>query len=105
MKKELTKFFEYMNAGLPIICSNFPVWKDFVETHECGIAIDPTKDEEIREAITFLQENPEEAKRMGENGKKAVMNELNWGTQEKKLVDWYVELLSIEKPKQEGIDV
>ncbi|WP_369693580.1 glycosyltransferase [Lentibacillus sp. CBA3610] len=29
-KKELTKFFEYMNAGLPVLCSNFPVWKEFV---------------------------------------------------------------------------
>src|SRR5699024_964697 len=47
MKKELTKFFEYMNAGLPIICSNFPVWKQFIETYECGIAVDPFDEEAI----------------------------------------------------------
>lgn len=106
MRKELTKFFEYMNAGLPIICSDFPVWKKFVETHECGIAVDPNNNEEIKEAIQYLQNHPEEAKRMGENGKKAVLEELNWGTEEKKLINWYYELLQIgENIKQEGIDV
>lgn len=103
MRKELTKFFEYMNAGLPIICSDFPVWKKFVETYECGIAVNPNDDEAIKEAILFLQHNPEEAKRMGENGKKAVLEELNWKTEEKKLLDWYHELLHMEK-KQEGMD-
>lgn len=103
LRKELTKFFEYMNAGLPIICSDFPVWKKFVETYECGIAVNPNDDEAIKEAILFLQHNPEEAKRMGENGKKAVLEELNWKTEEKKLLDWYHELLHMEK-KQEGMD-
>ena len=103
MRKELTKFFEYMNAGLPIICSDFPVWKKFVETYECGIAVNPNDDEAIKEAILFLQHNPEEAKRMGENGKKAVLEELNWKTEEKKLIDWYCKLLHMEK-KQEGMD-
>jgi glycosyltransferase involved in cell wall biosynthesis len=93
-KKELTKFFEYMNAGLPIICSDFPVWKDFIENYECGIAVDPNKDEEIKQAIQYLKNHPEEARQMGENGKKAVQEHLNWKTQEEKLVTWYDELLN-----------
>lgn len=107
MKKELTKFFEYMNAGLPVICSDFPVWKKFIETYECGIAVDPNDDEAIKQAISYLKENPEEAKKMGENGKQAVTEELNWGTEEEKLISWYQELLQIESQskKQKGIDV
>src|SRR5699024_12254929 len=73
MKNELTKFFQYMNAGLPIICSDFPVWKQFIETYECGIAVNPASESEIKEAIDYLRNNPDEAYRMGENGKKAVM--------------------------------
>lgn len=107
MKKELTKFFEYMNAGLPVICSDFPVWKKFMETYQCGIAVDPNDNAAIKQAITFLKNNPEEARQMGENGKKAVLEELNWGTEEKKLIAWYHELLQLEdtSKRQEGIDV
>ncbi|HEX6593677.1 MAG TPA: glycosyltransferase [Bacillota bacterium] len=94
MKKELTKFFEYMNAGLPIICSDFPVWKQFVETYECGIAVDPTNDAEIKEAIDYLRTHPDEAHQMGKNGKKAVMETLNWHSEEKKLITWYDQLLN-----------
>jgi glycosyltransferase involved in cell wall biosynthesis len=96
-----------MNAGLPAICSDFPVWKNFIETYQCGIAVDPHNDEAIKAAITFLQENPEEAKQMGENGKKAVQEELNWGTEEQKLIAWYKELLQIDEQsiRQEGLDI
>src|SRR5699024_8202143 len=41
MKQELAKFFEYMNAGIPVICSDFPVWKAYVERYECSIAVNP----------------------------------------------------------------
>ncbi|WP_042143753.1 glycosyltransferase [Paucisalibacillus sp. EB02] len=94
MKKELTKFFEYMSAGLPVLCSDFPVWKNFIETYQCGIAVDPYNDEEIKKAIDYLKSHPEEAKKMGENGKKAVLLSLNWNVEEKKLVSWYEELLT-----------
>ena len=40
-EKELTKFFEYMAAGLPIICSDFPVWRELVERHRLGLCVDP----------------------------------------------------------------
>src|SRR5699024_2123598 len=65
MKKELTKFFEYMNAGLPIICSNFPIWKKFIKTYQCGIAVDPANDDEIKQALETLRENPDLAIQMG----------------------------------------
>ncbi|WP_085506204.1 glycosyltransferase [Thalassobacillus devorans] len=102
MKKELTKFFEYMNARLPVICSDFPVWKEFIEKHECGIAVDPYDDEAIRNALDYLRAHPEEAKQMGENGKKAVMEELGWQTQEQKLISWYQRLLGEQPAKMEG---
>lgn len=93
-KKELTKFFEYMQAGLPIICSDFPVWKNFVNEHRCGIAVDPNNDEEVLNAIKYLQDHPEQAAKMGSNGQNVVKQELNWGTQEKVLLSWYAKLLA-----------
>lgn len=93
MKKELTKFFEYMNAGLPIICSNFPVWKEFIDTYQCGITVDPFNEEEIKQAITTLKENPALAYEMGENGRRAIVEELNWDVEKSKLLRWYNELI------------
>ncbi|MDE5415811.1 glycosyltransferase [Alkalihalobacterium chitinilyticum] len=96
-KKELTKFFEYMSFGLPIICSNFPVWKAFVEQHACGIAVDPTNEAEIQRAITYLKDNPAEALQMGQNGRKAVLEQLNWDKEKEKLILWYDELRKEDK--------
>src|SRR5690625_1864573 len=92
-KKELTKFFEYMNAGLPIVCSDFPVWKQFINKYECGITVDPYNETEIKNALNTLRDNPNLAYEMGENGRQAVVDELNWEVEERKLLQWYDELI------------
>lgn len=93
MKKELTKFFEYMNVGLPIICSDFPSWKDFVEQHQCGIAVNPYNKEEINAAIEKLRNDPQLNEKMGNNGRKVVREKLNWKIEEQKLLEWYEQLI------------
>lgn len=93
MKKELTKFFEYMTAGIPIICSNFPKWKEFIDKYKCGIVVDPNNFNEIQKAIAYLRENEHDALEMGNNGKKAILEMLNWETEEKKLIKWYKSLV------------
>ena len=87
-----TKIFEEMMAGLPVICTNFTLWKEFVERYQCGICIEPTDVDAIAAAIRYLLQHPEEARRMGENGRRAVQKEFNWGVEEKKLLDLYNEL-------------
>ncbi len=83
------KMFEYISAGIPIITSNFPLWKDIVEGNNCGITVDPNSPIEIANAIDYLIENEDIAKVMGENGKKAVMEKYNWSIEEKKLIKLY----------------
>lgn len=96
-KKELTKFFEYMLAGIPIICSDFPVWRTFVERYGCGVTVDPDDPAAIREVIADLHANPEFVEQMGKCGKAAVTNELNWSKEAEKLVALYESLMSGEK--------
>lgn len=88
-----TKIFEEMMAGLPVVCTNFLLWKEFVDRYQCGICVDPANVDEIADAIRYLLDNPEEAKRMGENGRRAVKEEFNWGVEEKKLLALYEDIL------------
>ena len=87
------KMFEYMSAGVPVIGSNFPLWKDIIEGNQCGLCVNPLDPEAIAKAIDFLVDNPEEAERMGRNGQYAVYEKYNWAIEEKKLFKLYDELL------------
>lgn len=77
------KIFEYMEAALPIICTDYELWKNIVDKYNCGICIQPGDTKQIYEAISFLLNNPEEAYRMGQNSRRAVENEFNWQTHQK----------------------
>ena len=83
------KMFEYMSAGVPVIGSNFSLWKEIIETNNCGICVDPDDPEQIANAIDYLATHPNEVKRMGQNGISAVRNKYNWSIEEKKLFEFY----------------
>ncbi|MDJ0696057.1 glycosyltransferase family 4 protein [Mastigocoleus sp. MO_188.B34] len=88
------KMFEYMSAGIPVIASNFPLWKEIIEGNKCGICVDPMNPKAIAKAIQWIVDNPNEAKRMGENGRKAVEEKYNWENEADKLRALYKELQS-----------
>lgn len=86
------KMFEYMSAGLPVIASNFPLWREIIEGNDCGLCVDPLDPQAIADAIDYLVEHPEIARRMGENGRKAVRERYNWSMEERKLIALYERL-------------
>ncbi|WP_339226795.1 glycosyltransferase family 4 protein [Oceanobacillus sp. FSL K6-2867] len=87
------KMFEYMSAGIPVIASNFPLWKEIIEGNNCGICVDPFNVDEIATAIQWVLDNPDEAEKMGENGRNAVERKYNWETESKKLIKVYSSLV------------
>ncbi|MEO9884622.1 MAG: glycosyltransferase [Balneola sp.] len=93
-KKQLTKFFEYMAAGLPIIYTDFPAWKSFLEPLNVGIAVAPGDFSKIKEAVLRLRNENELRKQMGENGRKAILDIYNWEKEEEKLLTLYSTLTS-----------
>jgi len=88
------KMFEYMSAGLPVIASNFPLWRDIIEGNDCGVCVNPLDPSAIRDAIQYLLDHPDEAQRMGKNGRQAVEEKYNWETEAQKLKSLYAELLA-----------
>ena len=87
------KIFEYMSAGLPIVCSNFLLWKKIIENNNCGICVDPLNVKDIGKAIQFFIDNPIKAEQMGRNGRKAIEQTYNWSIEEKKLLELYKSIL------------
>jgi glycosyltransferase involved in cell wall biosynthesis len=88
------KMFEYMSAGLPIVTSNFPLWREIVEGNQCGLCVNPLNSKEIGGAIKYIIEHPREAEEMGMNGRKAVEEKYNWKIEERKLLNIYKEISS-----------
>lgn len=83
------KLFEYMAAGLPVICSDFPLWKQIVEENGCGICVNPEDTDQIAEAVKYLLENQELAKEMGDRGQKAAEKKYQWSTEGRRLIKLY----------------
>ncbi len=92
-KAQPNKLFEYMSAGLPVIASDFPLWRDIVGETECGILVDPTDPEAIASALCWIFEHPEEAEAMGNRGRAAIESRFNWSTEFTKLHNLYQRLL------------
>lgn len=83
------KIFEYMSAGVPVIGSDFPLWKDILEADECGICVDPMQPEQLSGAINLLLNDPALAEKMGNNGRQMVRQKYNWESEKVKLIELY----------------
>jgi glycosyltransferase involved in cell wall biosynthesis len=86
------KMFEYMAAGIPVIASDFPRWREIVEGADgkpCGLCVDPCDPPAIAAAIDYLAGHPDIARRMGDNGRTAVRARYNWRSESTKLIDFY----------------
>ncbi len=83
------KLFEYMSAGIPVVASHFPLWRELIEGANCGLCVDPANPRAIAEAIDWVFDNPEEAAQMGRRGRAAIEEGLNWETQAEELLAFY----------------
>ena len=87
------KLFEYMCYSLPVICTDFTLWKEIIDKYKCGIYVNPNSIDEIRSAVKYLVENRAEAYQMGQNARRAVIEEYNWATEERKLLQVYRDII------------
>lgn len=84
-----TKIFEFMACSLPVITSNFSLYKKIVQEGDCGICVDYKNIKDIANSIKFLINNPLKAIEFGKNGRLLVEEKFNWDLEEKKLLNFY----------------
>jgi glycosyltransferase involved in cell wall biosynthesis len=86
------KLFEYMAAGVPVVASDFPLWRSIVEGAACGILVDPLDPHAIARAMSRLLDNPQEAAAMGQRGREAIRARYSWKPESEKLLALYARL-------------
>lgn len=89
-----TKLFEYMAAGVPVVASDFPVWREIVEGAGCGLLVDPRDPAAVAAAVQELLDRPDQASAMGRAGRRAVIERYRWEPQGERLLHLYARLLA-----------
>ncbi len=84
------KIFEYPGMHLPLVASNFDLWKKIIgnENKPFGVFINPANPQEIADAIDKFYENKALTKQLGQNGRKAVETKYNFELEKEKYLNF-----------------
>lgn len=93
VQKEPTKLFEYMAAGLPILASDFPVWRALIEDAGLGICVPVEDDAAVVAAAQALHADIARRGTMGRRGREAARTRYRWSSQEAELLGLYARCL------------
>lgn len=87
------RFFDYIMAGVPQVCVNYPEYKAINDEYNIALMIDDTKEETISAALNRLLTDDALHEQLKQNCLNTRL-ELNWSSEEKKLVAFYEKLLN-----------
>lgn len=82
------KLWEYMNAGLPVVASNFPVLKAIVEDYHLGCTCNPEDPQDIANAINYILSDKSRYEGMKKNAMEAAKI-FNWENESVRLLEVY----------------
>ena len=86
------RFFDYLHAGIPQLCVNYPVYKEINDKYYVAVLADNTSEKNLATLLNNLLTNEFEYNELQQNCLKARL-ELNWQEEEKKLLQFYKNLL------------
>ncbi|MDH0089875.1 glycosyltransferase family 4 protein [Achromobacter mucicolens] len=89
-----TKMFEYMSSGVPVLASNFPLWRAILDKARCGMCVGYDDPRKIATAINDMLSDTDGLAKMAANGRRAVMDHYNWEAEETSLITAYDHLAS-----------
>ena len=67
-----------MARGKPVLGPTTGAPAEFIQPHKHGLLVNPSDSGEIAEALIYLLEKPQEARRMGESAREWVQHEFSF---------------------------
>ena len=87
------RFFDYLHAGIPQVCVNYPVYKSINDEQPIALLVTDTSSKNLADQLNKLLHNEVLYKEL-ENNCIKVRERLNWQIEEKKIIKFYKELLA-----------
>lgn len=82
------KFFDYLAAGLPVLC-NYPGWlAEMIAKNQCGFAVPPNNAGAFADALEYAAAHRDELRIMGSNSRKLADNQFDRAELSSQFVDW-----------------
>ncbi|HYC38883.1 MAG TPA: glycosyltransferase [Chitinophagaceae bacterium] len=87
------RFFDYLHAGVPQICVNYPAYREINQQFEVALLIDDLNAATVSQALRLLLGNEELHSRLQKNCLRA-RQEFNWQKEESRLLQFYERVLT-----------
>lgn len=84
-----TKMFEYIALGLPVIASDFELYKGIIEKNKVGICVSPLNVNEFESALLRLREDQSLLQEMKDNTQGILERNYSWSNELNKLDSFY----------------
>ena len=82
-------------SGLPIVATDVPGCREIVDHNVNGLLVPPKDSRALTEALWYIASHPEEKRRMGEAGRRKVLQEFDERIVIRRTMDVYRELLTV----------
>ena len=90
------KLFQCMQAGLPVVASDFPQVRQVIEESGAGLTVNPLDARAIAGAIRTYLDDPLRRQADGARGRRAVRERFNWTAVAPRLVEVYERLVPVD---------
>ena len=86
------KLYNYMCCGQAVVAMEGSATADLVRQANCGLAVDSTEPRAIADALVRLARDADSRSRLGENGRRAIIQTYGWHRMEERLSEIYAAL-------------
>jgi len=88
----INKIYEYLAAGLPILCSTLPAFEQELVATGVGVAVDASNVSSIKNGLRHILDNRDSIPAMKAKARQLAEEKYNWQSQERKLLNLYQQL-------------